>query len=308
MKVLVTGANGFIGSHVCRDLAERGIAVRALVRPAADTRRLRALKSDLEWSYCDLLGASDDQLDALAHGVNACIHLAWDVTPGQYLTSEANRQYGHASLRLFAALAKHRCAHITGVGTCFEYAAANHPLAEAAPLAPATAYAREKLAVYTRGAELLSRSGTTVAWARLFYLYGPAETPRRLVPDVTVRLLEGNRVAVTRGLQLRDFLHVADVARALTGVTVMGVPGAINIGSGEPVRVIDVVNAIASAVGRPDLLDIGARPDNLVDPPYVCADITRLCTETDWRRRYSLAEGLADTVTWWRDAMRAERR
>ncbi len=304
MKVLVTGANGFIGSHVCRELAARGIAIRALVRPGADTRRLRVLDSDLEWSHCDLLGASDEQLEALAQGVEACIHLAWDVTPGQYLLSATNPQYRDASLRLFAALVKRRCVHITGVGTCFEYAPADHPLGETSVLGPTTPYAREKLAAYTRGTELLNGTGTSLAWARLFYLYGPGESPQRLVADVAIKLLEGNRLAVTTGRQQRDFLHVADVAGALTTVTLSGLPGPINIGSGEPVRVIDVVNTIASIAGRPDLLDVGARPDNLVDPPYVCADNTRLRTETEWRRRYSLAEGIADTMAWWREALR----
>lgn len=308
MKVLVTGAHGFVGSHVCRELAGRGIGIRALMRPGTDTRQLRVLESDPEWVHCDLLTASDDQLDAVAHGVEACIHLAWDVTPGQYLVSRSNPQYRDASLRLFAALAKRRCAHITGVGTCFEYAPSDHPLAETSSLGPTTLYAREKLATCTRGAELMNGTRTSFAWARLFYLYGPGESQQRLVADVAVKLLKQNRVAVTMGLQQRDFLHVADVARALTVVTLSALPGPINIGSGEPVRVIDVVNTIASIAGRPDLLDVGARPDNLVDPPYVCADNTRLRTETEWRPRYSLAEGIADTMAWWRDVLRTQLR
>ena len=152
-----------------------------------------------------------------------------------------------------------------------------------------------------RGRAASSRGSTTaLAWARLFYLYGPGESPRRLVPDVIAGLLKHERVATTAGTQVRDFLHVADVARALTAVALSPLQGAVNLGSGDPIRVLDIVETIAAITGRRDLIDVGARPENLVDPPYVSADNRRLVEETGWRPHYTLAAGLADTVEWWR--------
>lgn len=300
MTFLVTGAAGFIGSHVCRDLLGRGAEVRALTRHGGGHDRLADVSSRLEWVSCDLLSAPPSELDAVARGIDACIHLAWDVLPGGYLTSPGNVRYREASLRLFSSLASQRCRRITGVGTCFEYATAPHPLGEQSPLDPLTPYAKEKLATFRAADEALRGSGTALTWARLFYLFGPWENARRLVPDVVVKLLNGEHAAVTAGRQIRDFLHVADAARALTAVTLSSACGPVNIGSGEPVRVIDIVMAIGAITGRADLIDVGARADNLVDPPYVCADNRRLLEATDWRREYTLTSGLEDTVAWWR--------
>ena len=300
MKILVTGAHGFIGSYVCRDLLERGIAVRGLKRAGSDLTRIADVATRIEWVTCDLLTAAPAELDAAAKGVDGCLHLAWDVTPGRYLTSPGNAHYREASLRLFEQLAERGCRRITGAGTCFEYAPANGPLAESAALDPITPYAREKLATYTEAERRLRGSTTALAWARLFYLYGPGESPRRLVPDVIAGLLKHERVATTAGTQVRDFLHVADVARALTAVALSPLQGAVNLGSGDPIRVLDIVETIAAITGRRDLIDVGARPENLVDPPYVSADNRRLVEETGWRPHYTLAAGLADTVEWWR--------
>jgi nucleoside-diphosphate-sugar epimerase len=300
MKVLVTGATGFIGSHVCRDLLARGVQVRALMRRGSSLAR-RAEPSDIEWAHGDLLEVSDSALASLAAGVDACIHTAWHVVPGEYLLSPKNDEHKRSSLRLFTVLASEGCRQITGVGTCFEYRQAAIPLHESAPLEPRTPYAAAKAATFTEASALFRASPTAFAWARVFYLYGPGEDSRRLVPDVTLKLLRGERAAVTRGTQVRDFLHVEDVASALVAITLGGLRGAVNVGSSEPIQVAEIVRAIGEIIGRPDLLDVGARAENTVDPPYVCADNTRLREETEWRRRYGLPEGLRETVAWWRN-------
>jgi UDP-glucuronate decarboxylase len=300
MTVLVTGANGFIGSHVCRELLARGADVRALRRPGSDCRRIAERLPQLEWVESDLLAASESVLARISKGVAACIHLAWGVVPGQYLNAAANQDYQAASLRLFSVLAGQGCRSITGVGTCFEYQQGSAPLDEAAPVDPLTPYALAKLSTYRAAEALFAGSDAAFSWARLFYLYGPWEDPRRLVPDVTLRLLRGERAAVTSGLQIRDFLHVTDTARALADVSASRLRGAVNVGSGDPVRVSEIVRAIGDISGRADLIDVGARAENLIDPPYVCADNRRLRDETGWRPRYGLIDGLEQTIAWWR--------
>jgi nucleoside-diphosphate-sugar epimerase len=274
--------------------------VRGLCRPGDDRRRAADVSGEIEWVEADLIEAPRSLLEVAGRGVEAAIHAAWSVIPGEYLTSPANDSYCRASLRLLSSLIASGCGSIVGIGTCFEYEQRATPLDEKARTRPLTPYAAAKLETALAAEALTRDAGIRFAWARLFYLYGPWEDPRRLVSGVTLKLLEGKRAAVTRGRQVRDFLHVADVAGALVSVALGSVRGPVNIGSGVPVTVREVLETIGDLTGRSDLLDFGARADNLVDPPYVCADNARLRDETHWEPQYSLRAGLEQTIAWWR--------
>ena len=301
MKVLVTGANGFIGSHVCRELMARGFEVHAVVRPGSTSQRITDQSHLLHRVECDIFQASESELLDKCEGIESCIHCAWYVVPGKYLTAAQNDDCRRGSLRFISALLAQGCGQITGVGTCFEYSQAEKPLDESAPTQPLTPYASAKLSTCLEGAALARVSGAAFAWARLFYLYGPWEDPCRLVPDVALRLLRGERAAVTSGRQVRDYLHVEDVAAALIDITFAGMRGPVNIGSGCPLRVHEIVQILGEITGRTDLIDFGARQENAMDPPYVCANNRRLREEAGWHPRYDLRAGLEQTISWWKD-------
>ena len=154
------------------------------------------------------------------------------------------------------------------------------------------------------------REGLELAWGRLFFLYGPREDPGRLVASVIRSLLAGNAVEVTAGKQRRDFLHVEDVAGALVALLESTVCGPVNIASGRPTAVADVVDRIGELIGRPELVLRGALPDRSDEPPLLVADVARLRDEVGYRPRWGLTDGLADTIRWWeqQDETPAERR
>ena len=103
----------------------------------------------------------------------------------------------------------------------------------------------------------------------------------------------------SHGEQIRDYLHVQDAADALVALVDSDVQGAVNIGSGRPIALKRLVGAIGDKVGRPDLIQLGAIPARANDAPLVVADVTRLTTELEWAPRYSLDDGLEDTIAWW---------
>jgi nucleoside-diphosphate-sugar epimerase len=300
LKVLVTGAAGFVGAHVVRELRSRGHDVRAPVRPSTRLHRLEDLRSEVEWVTCDLLTASSSELRALGDGVDVCVHAAWYVEPGRYLEATDNVAWVGASMSLLDALANAGCRRAVYLGTCFEYDHRSGYLSESSPTAPGTLYAAAKLSTLLMGERLAERAEMVFGWARLFYLYGPGEHPGRLVPQVARALLAGEDVAVTRGLQVRDFLHVADVASALVDIAGSDHAGVVNVGSGRPVAVRDLVSRIAEAVGGPGTVRFGARPEPAFDPPFICANNERLREEVGWRPRFELEAGLRDAVAFWR--------
>lgn len=296
----MTGAAGFVGSRVVRVLLEDGLEVHGVVRDP-DAPRLRGV-SAMRLASCDLTDPAATARLVAEVSPDVCIHCAWIAAPGEYLTSPANEAHVDAAETLARALVAAGCRRLVALGTCFEYAPSDAPLAESSALGPLTPYARAKVTASERLARICENTGTGLAWARLFYLYGPQEDPRRLVPAVTLALLEGRRAPTTPGRQLRDFLHVDDVARALVAVATSSLTGPINIAGGRPQTVREIVLAIGRATGRTDLLDIGALPYSPGDPMVVTADVTRLAS-TGFNQRWSTDDGLADAVRWWSDRL-----
>jgi len=292
----VTGAAGFVGSRVTRALAAAGVEVHAVVRSEAGPRLDRV---DARVERCDL--ADPAAVEELVSRVRpeACIHCAWIATPGEYLTSPENSAHVLVAESLARSLAQHGCARLVGVGTCFEYEPSDEPLSEGSPLVPTTPYARAKVAACERMSAATAGSATSFAWARLFYLYGPGEDPRRLVPSVVLALLRGEAARTTPGEQRRDFLHIDDVAGALVAVARSTVTDGVNIGSGHAVSVREIVETLGTITGRAERVELGALPYAEGDPMLVEADNRRLTEECGFNPQWPLSDGLRDTVRWW---------
>ena len=144
------------------------------------------------------------------------------------------------------------------------------------------------------------------AWGRIFYLYGPHEHPARLVASVVCSLLKGRPARCSDGRQIRDFLYVEDVADALVALLESEAAGPVNVASGNPVSVRDMVCRIADQIGREDLVRLGAIPTPKTDPPQLTADVNRLSRVVGWSPNYSLQQGLEKTVAWWEQQLRAK--
>lgn len=300
MRVLITGATGFVGSHVVRRFAADGHEVYALIRPNSNSWRIKDVIGSIGVVPCDLFSTQKlgDHLKQIRPDL--CIHLAWYVEPGKYLDSLENLRFVSASMQLATVLASLGCKRFVGVGTCFEYDTELGYLSEGTPTLPRSPYAASKLGLYIILDQIGKVTGMDFAWARFFYLYGPYEDKRRLVPSVICSLLGNKEAMVTSGEQIRDFMYVEDVASAICAVAESNIAGPINIGSGKPVSVRDIVTKIGSIIGRPELIILGALQQNLSDPMFICANNRLLREGTDWTPQYDLEEGLNHTVEWWK--------
>ena len=138
----------------------------------------------------------------------------------------------------------------------------------------ATPYAAAKAELYKLLSQLLSSQSIEFSWCRLFYLYGEGEDERRLVSYIHKQLSKCEKVELSSGKQIRDFLDVAEVGRIIVDVSMGSQHGPINICSGIPITVRQLAEKIADEYGRRDLLNFGARPDNLVDPPRIVGVIS----------------------------------
>lgn len=281
-RVLVTGGSGFIGCHAVPLLRQRGFEVHVVGR---------------------------DQADLLSPGVPASVvteiqpthllHLAWNATPGRFWNAPDNLDWVAASLALHRAFAAVGGKRAVFAGTCAEYDGSDDLLDErTSPCAPATPYGIAKDTL--RRLLMTFPCGISVAWGRIFHLYGPHEARARLVPEVVTSLLAGRPALCGEGLIERDFMHVADVAAALVALLASEVEGPVNIASGVCCPVREVINKIASQLEQPGLVRLGARTSSSAEPQRIAALVNRLRDDVGFQPAHSLDEGLADTIAWWR--------
>ena len=297
-KVLLTGATGFVGSRLARNLIAGGFDVTILSSGRAGFARIEDILDSIKVIRCrsgELIPPPEAD-----HGpFDACVHVAWTTDPGKYIHSPDNIKCLRETLDLYSWLARSGCRRVVGVGSCFEYDLDFGLLRETTPLKPNNHYTAAKISAFQLGTEIFRAAGAEFAWARIFYLYGPGEHQARLVPSVISGLLRKRPVDVTEGRQVRDFMHVDDAAEALKTILESPLQGPVNVGSGIPVTVREIVSRLASITGATDLVRFGSRPENPVDPPFICAS-NALLRRLGWTPRIPLDRGLEETVGWHR--------
>lgn len=267
--ILLTGATGFVGRQVLRELAGRSCRVRLVVRDGKQDRIPRSAALEEIVTTADIWSESADWCADVCRDVDTVIHVAWYAEPGHYLQSPKNLDCLAGTLRLAEGAVRANVRRFVGIGTCFEYDLSAGQLTIGTPLRPTTPYAEAKAAAFRALSQPLPQQGVEFAWCRLFYLYGESEDERRLVPYLRARLAAGEPADLSRGDQIRDFLDVSEAGRMIVETALGAVQGPVNICSGVPVTVRQLAERIADEYGRRDLLRFGARPDNLVDPPVV---------------------------------------
>lgn len=293
-RVLVTGASGFVGRHVVHALLARGFEVHAVIRrPVPDAPAAVVPHS------ADLLDPASAAALIMDVQPSHLLHLAWTVTPGQFWRTPENLDWVAASLLLYRAFVRAGGRRVLVTGTCAEYDWSHDTMDEATtPCRPATLYGAAKDGLHRILAATARQDGVSLAWSRLFFLYGPYEAPTRLVPDVTLSLLRGQPAQCGDGAALRDFMAVEDVAGALATVLDSSHVGPINIASGRCVPIRDVILTVADLLGRRDLVRLGTLPPALGNPAKLAAVTTTLHT-LGFRSTRTLEDGLAETVAWW---------
>ncbi|HEY0981917.1 NAD-dependent epimerase/dehydratase family protein [Schlesneria sp.] len=293
-RVLVTAGSGFVGRHCLPALSQRGYEIHVI-----STRPASVSLGDLH--QVDLMDPVS--VKGLIREVQPThlLHLAWITEPRRYLTAHENFDWLIASQSLLRAFHDHGGQRVVMSGSCAEYDWKDGVCREeTTPLTPASFYGQCKHLLQMSLASYARQTGLSWGWGRLFFLYGPYGHTSRIPGVVIDALLRNQPARCSHGLQQRDFLHIADAADALVTLLESDVQGPINIGSGEPVAIREIVLQLADRMGRRDLIQLGAIESAPGDPPLVVADVNRLCNTLGWKPAHSLATGLDATLEWYR--------
>ena len=293
MKVLVTGASGFIGFHCCNHLSALGYEVHAV------SSKIQT-GSALQWHKVDLLNSQ--QIRELINTTKPThlLHLAWYAEPGKYWTSIKNYHWVKASLTLFEEFSKSGGKRVVVSGSCAEYDwGFSNYYEDSTPLNPNTLYGVCKHSLQSMLFSYASLTGLSFAWGRIFSIYGPREHPKRLFASVIQALLRGETVECNNGELTRDYLHVNDVASAFVALLNSDVQGPINIGSGSGATLKTIVGKIEKSIGNYGSLRFNKQSNITNEPLIIIADTQRL-NSIGWRPIFNIDTGLDDTIEWFR--------
>jgi len=293
VKVLVTGASGFIGSRLIPRLLEAGHELTLLSRRefvGIGYRNLEAIISSPDQWPRTLEKRSFD----------ACVHLAWIATPGLYLTSAENESLAETTTALAETLFKGGLKHFIATGTCIEYASGLGEgvrcIENETSVNPVFPYAIAKNSAREGLQRLAATHGAEFSWARVFYAYGSEEPSSKTVTMFIRTLLSGERLVLRHPHSIKDFIHVDDIAGALAHfVNRHRGEGVVNIGSGCATTIRALASQVARELGANESL-IQDGGETVVDPySYHVADITKL-RAAGWNSHISLLDGIGEMV------------
>ncbi len=258
LRVVVTGASGFIGRRVVPRLVARGHDVVTMGRGTGLMKRL------------DLFDTP-----AVEHALHeiraeALVHLAWFAKPPDYASSPDNLRWVTSSIALARAFVDAGGAHLIAAGTCFEYEAS-------------TVYGRAKRELFEALDRMYTGSDVRFAWGRIFYPYGTFEPPEKLVSRLILEIDAGRLPPLREADRRLDYIHADDVAESFARMTDVPYRGAIDLGTGTWTTPRSIAGIIARRL-RPSLMpNIQALPPAGGDRDPVVADITVLRRELgDW--------------------------
>ena len=306
-RVLVTGAGGFIGSHLCERLVELGASVRAFVEynslgswgwldESARRNELDVVLGDVR--DADSIAAATAEIDTVFH-LAALIAIPFSYeAPLAYLQTNA---VGTANV--LRAAQRAACRLVVHTSTSEVYGTAQYvPIDESHPLQAQSPYAASKIAADKLAESFHLSFGVPVATLRPFNTYGPRQSARAVIPTILTQLLANDAVGLGNLTPTRDFTFVADTAEAF--VRIADAPDAVgrvlNVGTGIEVSIEELLTRAETIVGK--RAPVEREPERIrpqgSEVERLCADAGAARAVLGWEPRVTLDDGIALTAEW----------
>jgi len=304
MRVLVTGATGFIGSHLAERLVAEGAEVTLLIKPGASKANVTSILDKVHIHEVDLRDGQRVQELMRECRPRKVYHLAAvGVTDPGVDPRLAVQVNVIGTLNLLEALRETGCDCFVNTGTCYEYGHNTPPMREDQMVDPINAYAASKSAAWLFCNMYHRTHGYPIVTVRPFTVYGPRQSERALIPQVILHALRGEDFPMTGGEQGRDWIYVDDVVEGILRASLAeaAIGQVINLCTGEEHTVREVVEKVLELMGNPIQPLIGALSYRRGEIWHLVGDNARARELLGWEPQVSLEEGLQETVRWYTD-------
>ena len=295
MRVIVTGANGFIGQHCVKSLANAGHDVYAFCLKEPDNRI-----ESVKYVILDLRDTESVNRYMKEISATHLLHLAWYVNPIDYMSSLQNIEWLNISTKLLETFVNNGGKRVVTAGTCAEYDWSlldeyEKKIIEDFPKNNGTTlYPVCKLALGNIFAAYMKYNNLSAVHGRIFYLFGPGENDSRLVSSAIKSFTIGKEIILRNTGYVRDYMYVKDVADAFTRLIESDVIGAVNIASGVGINLFNLLKCVEKTFARVEGLVKTEASGDMPNPPLeITADVSKL-KSIGWSPKYSIEEALID--------------
>jgi len=304
-RVLITGGEGFIGSHLTHKLAELGANVFVIAHPREDLWRLKDLLKTIKVFRVDIEDFAS--LRKIMDKISPCkvYHLAAitkrENTPENALLVARKNIIG--TINLVAALDKGSYDCFVNIGTSDEYAGNPIPFYEEQPPNPISFYAASKTANWYFCKIFYNKLGLPIINLRFFLVYGPKQNTGFFIPELIISSLKRRDFKMTLGEQTRDFIFVGDIIDGIIKASLRkeAVGQTINFCSGNEYQLREIAEKVRKLTGKGAKILYGAIPYRNNEIGRIVGDNSKARNIINWRPRVTLEKGLKITVDWYRD-------
>lgn len=295
-KVLLTGSTGLIGKYAIEPLLEAGFEVFAV--STSDRKKEKEKNESLNWVKADLLDFSDIKRIFEEVKPEYLLHFAWDTRPGIYLENNSNFDWIKSSLEMLKQFKAQGGKRAVFAGTCFEYEfeyeTIGATLKEDAKLNPTSTYAKCKNHLRELSELYSLKNDISFGWGRIFYVYGEKEQAKRLIPFVIDTLSQDKEFSTSVGELIKDYMFAGDIAQGFVKFLDTEATGCVNICSGEPVTIKEIVSLIAEKLDKKHLIKFEDKHSK--EPGRILGDNKRLTEEVGFIPKYTLSQGLDKVI------------
>lgn len=296
-RVVVVGGAGFIGRNALKPLQDKGYEIHVF-----DIKSLKKDFPDIMWHNVDIMNFDDVSRLFQEIRPNYLLNFAWVTKHKEYWNSLENVDCINAGFNMLQAFAENGGQRVVMSGSCAEYDWNLGVCSEIdTPINPDTFYGACKASMWQIMKSYAKNANLSCSWGRIFFTFGPYENPSRLVSSVIASLLQNKPAKCSHGLQIRDFLSTIEIGNAFVALLDSEVTGPVNIASGNPVSLRDVIFSIAKILDKEHLIELGAFSSNKSEAKVVVAKNDRLSNEVGWSSKRTLEQQLTQTINWWKE-------